>query len=188
MQTICRQRIDEMDWSDTQRGSFLVSEVVRYSPHSIVPWADRIVENWWSLEKQFLHIFQRSERGLKSSTKLADRWKSGVWLGKSDLTDEHLVRTDDGVVYARSVRRLAENSWSEETLKAVVEAPQKPRSMTTGVAPDTRVVPEVHEQENPNEEANENDDERETLPEPDTAAMSSSSRGDDLSHWFLKIQ
>ena len=54
--------------------------------------------------------------------KLADRWKSGVWLGKSDLTDEHLVRTD-GVVFARSVRRLAENSWSEENFKAVVETP-----------------------------------------------------------------
>ena len=26
--------------------------------------------------------------------KLADRWKSDVWLGKSDLTDEHLVRTE----------------------------------------------------------------------------------------------
>ena len=49
----------------TQLGSFLVSEVVRYSPHSIVPWADPTVENWWSLEKQFLHIFQRSERVLE---------------------------------------------------------------------------------------------------------------------------
>ena len=91
--------------------------------------------------------------------KLADRRKSGVWLGKSDLTDEHLVRTDGGVVYARSVRRLAENSWSEENLKAVIETPQKPRSMTTGDAADPRVVPEAHEQENQNEEANENDDE-----------------------------
>ena len=36
-----------------------------------------------------------------------------MWLGKSDLTDEHLVRSDEGVVYARSVRRLAEHSWSE---------------------------------------------------------------------------
>ena len=45
--------------SDMQRGSFLVSEVARYSPHSVVPWEDRIVENWWNLEKQFLHIFQR---------------------------------------------------------------------------------------------------------------------------------
>ena len=126
--------------------------------------------------------------------KLADRWKSGVWLGKSDLTDEHLVRTDDGVMYARSVRRLAENSWSEENLKAVVETPLKPRSMTTDDASDPRVVPEAHEQESPNEEANENDDESgeipdkpddedhemegETLPEPDTAVLSSSSRGE----------
>ena len=124
---------------------------------------------------------------------MADRWKSGVWLGKSDLTDEHLVRTDDGVVYARS-RRLAENSWSEENLTAVVETPQKPRSMTTDDATDPRVVPEVHEQENPNEEVNENNDEYEetpdkpdnedhemegeTLPEPDTVATSSSSRGE----------
>ena len=53
------------------------------------------------------------------------------------------------------------------------------------------VIPEAHEQESPNEEANENDDESgeipdkpddedhemegETLPEPDTAATSSSS-------------
>ena len=46
-------------------GSFIVSEVARYSPHSVVPCADRIMENWWSLEKQFLHIFQRSERVLE---------------------------------------------------------------------------------------------------------------------------
>ena len=97
-----------------QRGSFLVSEVV-------VPWADRIVENWWSLQKQFLHIFQRPERDL------ANRWKSGVWLGKSDLTDEYVVRTDDGVVYARSVRRFAENSWSEVKLKAVIETLHRSR-------------------------------------------------------------
>ena len=127
-----------------------------------------------------------------------------MWLGKSDLTDEHLVRTDDGVVYARSVRRLAENSWSEENLKAVVEAPQKPRSATTGDAADTRVVPEVHEQENPNEEANENDDESgETPDKPDNEDHEWRRRRfqsqtqqrclveaeeNDLSHWFLKIQ
>ena len=63
--------------------------------------------------------------------KLGDRWKSTVWLGKSDLTDEHLVRTDEGVVYARSARRIAEHRWSEEELRAVVEAPQKPKSTTS---------------------------------------------------------
>ena len=66
--------------------------------------------------------------------------------------------------------------------------------MTTDDASDPRVVPEAHEQESPNEEASENDDENgeipdrpddedhemegETLPEPDTAATSSSSRGE----------
>ena len=67
--------------------------------------------------------------------------------------------------------------------------------MTTDDASDPRVVPEAHEQESPNEEANENDDEsgeeandkpddedhemeEEKLPEPDTAATSSSSRGE----------
>ena len=74
----------------------------------------------------------------------------------------------NGVVYARSVRRLAENSWSEENLNAVVETPQKPRSMTTDDASDPRVVPEAHEQESANEEANENDDESgETPDKPD---------------------
>ena len=145
-------------------------------------------------ETVLAHLPEVGKGSGNPAPKLADRWKHGVWLGKSDLTDEHLVRTDDGVVYARSVRRLAENSWSEENLKAVVETPQKPRSMTTDDAADPRVVPEVHEQESPNEEANENDDESgetpdkpddedhemevETLPEPDTAATSSSSRGE----------
>ena len=144
-------------------------------------------------ETVLAHLPEVGKGSGNPAPKLADRWKSGVGLGKSDLTDEHLVRTDDGVVYARSVRRHAENSWSEENLKAVVETPQKPRAMTTDDASDPRVVPEAHEQESPNEEANENDDENgetpdkpdedhemegETLPEPDTAATSSSSRGE----------
>ena len=139
-------------------------------------------------ETVLAHLPEVGQGSGNPAPKLADRWKSCVSLGKSDLTDEHLVRTDDGVVYARSVRRLAKNSWSEENLKAVIEAQQKPRSMTTDDATDPGVVPEVHEQENPNEEVNENDDEYEetpdkpddedhemegeTLPEPDTVATS----------------
>ena len=155
------------------------------------PYRGKLVEFG---ETVLAHLPEVGKGSGNPAPKLADRWKSGVWLGKSDLTDEHLVRTDDGVVYARSVRRLAENSWSEDNLKAVVETPQKPRSMTTDDALDPRVVPEAHEQENPNEEANENNEESgetpdkpedmdhemegETLPEPDTAATSSSSRGE----------
>ena len=147
------------------------------------PYRGKLVEFG---ETVLAHLPEVGKGSGNPAPKLADRWKSGVWLGMSDLTDEHLVRTDDGVVYARSVRRLAENSWSEENLKAVVETPQKPRSMTTDDASDPRVVPEAHEQESPNEETNENDDESgeipdkpddedhemegETLPEPDTGS------------------
>ena len=103
------------------------------------------MEDWWSLEKQFLHT-HLPEIGKGSGNpapKVGRQMETRRVAGKSDLTDEHLVRTDDGAVYARSVRRLAENSWSEENLKAVVETPQKPRSMTTDDAADPRVVPEV---------------------------------------------
>ena len=148
------------------------------SPCSVVPWADRIEEHLWRLERD----------AEIPAPKLADRWKSGVWLGKSDVTDEHLVRTDDEVVYARSVRRLAENSWSEENFKSVIETPQNPRSTTTHDAADHRAVPEVHEHENQDEEANDNVGEDEESPdkpddeehdmEPDTTATLSSSRGE----------
>ena len=99
------------------------------------PYRGKLVEFG---ETVLAHLPEVGKGSGNPAPKLADRWKSGVWLGKSDLTDEHLVRTDDGVVYARSVRRLAENSWSEENLKAVVETPQKPRSMTTDDALDAR--------------------------------------------------
>ena len=143
-------------------------------------------------ETVLAHLPEVGKGSGNPAPKLADRWKSGVWLGKSDLTDEHFVRTDDGVVYARSVRRLAEHSWSEENLKSVTETPQKPRSTTTDDAADPRAVPEVHEHENQDEDANDNDGEDEespdkpededhdmegeTLPQPDTTATSSSGR------------
>ena len=52
----------------------------------------------------------------------------------SDLTDEHLVRTNEGVVCARSVRRLAEHSWSEN-LRAVVTTPQRPETTIADIPP-----------------------------------------------------
>ena len=142
------------------------------------PYRGKLVEFG---ETVFAHLPEVGKGSGNPAPKLADRWKSGVWLGKSDLTNEHLVRTDDGVVYARSVRRLEENSWSEENLKAVVETPQKPRSMTTDDASDPRVAPEAHDESEEIHDKPDDEDyemEGETLPEPDTAATSSSSRGE----------
>ena len=83
--------------------------------------------------------------------KLADRWKSAVCLGKSDLTVDRLVRTDERVVNAPSVRRLDEHSWLEENLRAVVETPQKPKT-TVDIPPAAEPLvphapPEVPEDE-----------------------------------------
>ena len=86
-------------------------------------------------ESVLAHLPEVGKRSGNPAPKLADRWKSAVWLGKSDLTDEHLVRTDEGVVHARSVRRLAEHSWSEENLLTVVDTPQKPKTTTADIPP-----------------------------------------------------
>ena len=75
-----------------QLGSFLVSGETMYSAHSIEPWVVCIVESCWSLANLCLLTFQRWEGSGNPAPKLG--WKSAVWLGKSDLTDEHLVRTE----------------------------------------------------------------------------------------------
>ena len=122
------------------------------------PYPGKLVEFG---ETVLAHLPEVGKGSGNSAPKLADRWKSAVWLGKSDLKDEHLVRTDDGVVYARSVRRLAEHSWSEENLRSVVETPQKPRSTATDDTADLRAVPEVREHDNENGEKNVDERERE---------------------------
>ena len=99
------------------------------------------------------HLPEVGKGSGNSAPMLADRWQSAVWLGKSDLTDEHLLRADEGVVCAGSVRRLAAHSWSEANLRAVVDTPQKPKSTTLDIPPAADplapppAVPEVHEDE-----------------------------------------
>ena len=118
---------------------------------------------------------------------LADRWKSAVWLGKSDLTDEHLVRTDEGVVYARSVRRLAEHSWSEENFRAVVETPQRPKTTSADIPPAAEPLAIPHEPPEADEDAKEEatgeqeeDDEMQGEPvdTKETPGTSSSGKGE----------
>ena len=89
----------------------------------------------------------------ESRTEAADKWKPGVRLGKNGITDEHLVGTDEGVVYARSVRRIAEHSWSVEDLRSLVETRQKFKSITLDIPPAADplarppAAPEVRENE-----------------------------------------
>ena len=103
-----------------------------------------------------------------------------MWVGKSDSTDE-------GVVYARSVRPFAEHSWSEENFRAVVKTAQKLKSTTLDIPPAADplalpiAVPEVHEDEKEEPTEKPAEDEKLQGVPPDTTispGASSSNRGE----------
>ena len=61
-------------------------------------------------------------------TKLDGRWRTAIWLGKSDRSDEHIIGLENGAVLARSVRRKVEGKrWDERALKMVSGTPWNPR-------------------------------------------------------------
>ena len=48
--------------------------------------------------------------------KLARRWEKGIWLGKRNSTDEHILGTEIGTTVARTIqRRPEEHRWSQDT-------------------------------------------------------------------------
>ena len=61
-------------------------------------------------------------------TKLDDSWRTAIWLGKSDRSDEHIIGLETGAVLTRSIRRKAEGKrWNERALKMVTGTPWNPR-------------------------------------------------------------
>ena len=61
-------------------------------------------------------------------TKLDDRWRTAIWLGKSDRSDEHIIGWETGAVLARSVRRNVEGKrWNERALNMVTGTSWYPR-------------------------------------------------------------
>ena len=60
-------------------------------------------------------------------TKLDDRWRTAIWLGKSDRSD-HIIGLENGAVLARSARRKVEGKhWNDRALKMVTGTPWNPR-------------------------------------------------------------
>ena len=65
-------------------------------------------------------------------TKLDDRWRTAIWLGKSDRSDEDIIGLETGAVLARSVRRKVEGKrWNEKALKMVTGTPWRSGGETT---------------------------------------------------------
>ena len=108
-----------------------------HNHHSTVQWVVRIVERCWSLVNPCLLTFQRWERDLGIPRR---SWLTGGnppcgWARATSQTSIRSEPTKELVEKSRSVRRLAEHSWSEENLRANVEAPQKPKSTTLDIPP-----------------------------------------------------
>ena len=76
------------------------------------------------------HLLEAKKESGNPAPELVDRWKLAACSSKSGPTDEHLVKTDDGIVCARCARRVNEQRRSQEKLRAVAGTPQKPKSTT----------------------------------------------------------
>ncbi len=86
---------------------------------------------------------------------MAERWSEGYWIGKVDISDEHMLVTLDGkLVKARSIQLKPENeSWDADGLDAITVTPwkvlekepqdtMKPREKTEDEVPEP-VAPEA---------------------------------------------
>ena len=61
---------------------------------------------------------------IPSSQKLDTRWKDTVWLGKVDLSDEHICVVGDKAEKIRSVRRRPESErWDRSLLSGIKANP-----------------------------------------------------------------
>ena len=67
-------------------------------------------------------LFHNSESSGPGATvgKLMPRWDLGVWVGKINDSDEHVLLTPFGSKRARGIRRLPETSkWNADFLRTV---------------------------------------------------------------------
>jgi hypothetical protein len=67
------------------------------------------------------------KQNTEGEPKTAPRCEKGVWVGRAEGTDEHLVMTTDGLKTARSIRRLTgPEQWKAEFLNKVRGLPWAP--------------------------------------------------------------
>ena len=61
--------------------------------------------------------------------KLEARWDKGLWLGKTNISDEHMIGTAErGRVYCRTIqRRPEEKRWPQKLIAQVIATPFEPQ-------------------------------------------------------------
>ena len=146
---------------------------------SVEQWAVRTEESCWNSVNLCLLTFQRWEEdlGIPHSSCLTGGNPPCGWARATSRTSIWSELTK-GVAYARSVRRLAEHSWSEENLRAVVETQQKWKSTTVDIPPAAPEVPD-DEKEEPTAEPEEDEEMQEEQSDTKMSpGASSSGRGE----------
>ena len=74
----------------------------------VVPWGEKVL----FLEPRPKH---RRLKGGRRAQKMDSAMEPGIWLGRSEESDEHLVGTPRGVLRARTIRRMVpDNRWDAE--------------------------------------------------------------------------
>ena len=62
------------------------------------------------------------------SSRVEPRWELGAWVGKTELTDEHLLGTISGIRNSRTIYRLPKShGYSKDALDRIVGAPTNPK-------------------------------------------------------------
>ncbi|CAK0835766.1 unnamed protein product, partial [Prorocentrum cordatum] len=61
--------------------------------------------------------------------KINARWDKGIWLGKANVSDEHMIGTPRGRVFARSIaRRPGEKRWNKNLFSQIICTPFDPKA------------------------------------------------------------
>ena len=68
----------------------------------------------------------------RRTSKWDSRWRVGVWLGKTEMSDEHLVYADGEVSHHRTIRRFAEKDPRRWQKELVVDMRVTPYPRTKG--------------------------------------------------------
>ena len=96
-------------------------EITTESP--LLPWLVR--HCGWTLSRYAVRAVGRTGysrlKGREYTSGIATLGEEiWIWLGKSDRSDEHIIRLENGAVLSRSVRRKVEGKrWNERALKMV---------------------------------------------------------------------
>ena len=109
---------------------------------------------------------------------LLNRWSTGVWVGKTPTSDEHMVALPTGqVIRARAVRELDDPATMDSMRRiiavhphAVITMGQHNASGNAGVTPAPVVPPPRHRPDDGPEEDEQDDDEAEAPPQPEMGA------------------